>query len=145
MLEAANRVVIARPTRDVFALLANSENDPQWRRGVVEIKRMSGEGAGARYHQVVRGPAGRSVVADIEITDYRQDQLIGFRTLTGPVRPVGRYELSPDGLGTAVSFTLTAELGGLKRLIMGRVVRRTMEAEVGALGELKRILESGGA
>lgn len=94
---------------------------------------------------MVRGPAGRSVVADIEITDYRQDQLIGFRTLTGPVRPVGRYELSPDGLGTAVSFTLTAELGGLKRLIMGRVVRRTMEAEVGALGELKRILESGGA
>lgn len=46
MLEAANRVVIARPTRDVFTLLANSENDPQWRRGVVEIKRISGEGRG---------------------------------------------------------------------------------------------------
>ncbi|HXZ98752.1 MAG TPA: SRPBCC family protein [Candidatus Binatia bacterium] len=142
MLEASNSISIGRPVGEVFAVLANSENDLRWRRGVVEMKRISGDGRGAHYHQVVRGPGGRRVSADIEITDFEPDRLIGFRTLAGPICPVGRYELRPGDTGTTVTFTLQAEVGGIKRLFMAPMVRRTMASEVAALSEFKRVLES---
>jgi uncharacterized protein YndB with AHSA1/START domain len=141
MPEAANETTIARPPDAVFAFLADAENDAAWRPAVVEIKRVSGDGVGTRYRQVVGGPGGRRIDADIEITAYEPVSRIAFRTLTGPVRPEGAYELEPADGGTRVRFTLAAELSGLKRA-MAPMVRRTMAAEVANLENLKRTLES---
>ena len=41
-----------------------------------------------------------------------------------------------------MTFRLSAELSGLKKLLMGSMVQRTMDKEVGALSELKRVLEA---
>jgi hypothetical protein len=120
------------------------ENDPQWRRGVVDIRRVSGEGAGAVYDQGVKGPMGRRIAADIEPTEVKPNDLIAFRTLKGPVCPVGRYELAPAADGTRVRLSLAAELSAMKSLLMSRAVQRSMDAEAGALDELKRVLESRG-
>ena len=142
MPEAANEIAIDRPPAEVFAFLANAENDAKWRAGVLELRRESGEGVGARYHQRVKGPGGRAIPADVEITDYRADELIGFRTTAGPVRPRGRYVLTPTNGGTRVRFELEAELRGFKKL-MAPMVRRAMQSEVAAVESLKRVLESG--
>ncbi|HSC74125.1 MAG TPA: SRPBCC family protein [Gaiellaceae bacterium] len=56
MPAAENTVVINRPRPEVFAFVADHENDPRWRSGVVDIKRASGEGQGAIYTQGVKGP-----------------------------------------------------------------------------------------
>jgi uncharacterized protein YndB with AHSA1/START domain len=141
MPEASNETTIARPPAAVFAYLADPENDRAWRPGVLEIARVSGEGAGARYRQVVGGPGGRRIDADIEITAYEPDRRLAFQTVAGPVRPSGAYELAPVDGGTRVRFTLSARLGGLKKA-MGPMVRRTMAAEVGNLENLKRTLEA---
>jgi uncharacterized protein YndB with AHSA1/START domain len=140
MPQAASQTTIARPREEVFAYLANAENDRAWRPGVLEIARVSGEGAGARYRQVVAGPGGRRIDADIEVTHYEPPARLAFRTLAGPVRPVGSYELEEVACGTRVRFTLTAELGGLKRA-MAPMVRRTMAAEVGSIDTLRQVLE----
>jgi uncharacterized protein YndB with AHSA1/START domain len=142
MPEATNSVTIARPVSDVFSFLADAENDKQWRSGVIELRRVSGEGVGTRYHQVVSGPGGRKVNADIEITELTPGRHIAFHTTTGPVRPAGSYELATtaDG-GTHVTFRLSAEVGGIKKLFMGSMVQKTMNKEVAALAELKRVLE----
>jgi hypothetical protein len=71
--------------------------DIRWRAGVLDIEHESGSGVGARYRQGVKGPGGRRVAADIEITEYEPERLIGFRATTGPVRPHGRYTLGADG------------------------------------------------
>lgn len=141
MPEASNSITIARPPADVFAFLSNAENDMKWRAGVLEMSRIGGEGVGATYHQVVAGPGGRKITADIEITELRPDRSIGFKTTSGPVRPVGRFDLAPSADGTIVTFSLRAELGGIKRLLMGPMVQRTMRSEVGALSALKTHLE----
>ena len=141
MPEASNETVIDRPIGEVFAFLADAENDPKWREGVLEIKRLSGTGVGARYHQVVKGPGGRRIAADIEVTEHEPESLIAFRTTSGPVRPTGRYELAPAGDGTRVRFTLRADLGGPKRL-MAPMVSKAMAGEVRALENLKRLLEA---
>jgi uncharacterized protein YndB with AHSA1/START domain len=143
-VDASNEVVVERPPAEVFAFLADAENDPAWRPGVVDIERVSGDGpgAGARYRQGVKGPGGRRVDADVETTAYEPDRLIGFRATAGPVRPEGRYELSPADGGTRVRFALAAELRGLK-VAMAPAVRKTMASEVGRLEDLKRVLERG--
>jgi uncharacterized protein YndB with AHSA1/START domain len=140
MPSASSEIVIARPREDVFAFLADPENDPQWRKGVLDLKRVSGSGIGARYAQGVKGPGGRRIPADIEITELRQGELIAFQTLTGPVRPRGRYVLTAVDDGTRVHFELKAEVKGLKRLI-GPMVQKTMNNEVGQLEQLKRTVE----
>ena len=140
MPSATNEILIDRPRGDVFAFLADPENDPQWRSGVLDVTHVSGSGVGARYAQGVKGPGGRRIPADIEITEFDPGQSIAFQTLTGPVRPRGRYLLSAAEGGTRVRFNLDAELRGFKRL-MSSMVQRTMDNEVGQLDRLKHVIE----
>lgn len=142
MPQAQNETTIARRVDEVFAFLADAENDPAWRESVLDITRVSGSGVGTRYRQGVKGPGGRRIDADVEIVAYEPSTLIGFRATSGPVRPTGRYELDPvDDRSTRVRFTLHAELGGLK-LLLAPMVKRSMASEVGALEKLKRVLEA---
>jgi uncharacterized membrane protein len=141
MPHAEGETVVQRPIAEVFAFLADPENDPKWRTGVLDIARISGSGTGARYRQGVKGPSGRRVDADLEITQLETDSLIGFRATSGPVRPTGQYRLESADTGTRVRFTLDADLPGLKKVI-APVVQKTMNTEVSQLENLKRVLEA---
>ena len=141
MPHAEHTVTIQRPIAEVFAFLADAENDRTWRSSVLDISRESGSGVGTRYRQGVQGPFGRRVAADIEITELVPNERIAFRALTGPVRPSGRYELSPAGEGTHVKLVLAAETSGLRKLI-APMVQKAMTGEVAHLDELKRVLEA---
>jgi uncharacterized membrane protein len=141
MPTASSEIVINCPRDDVFAFLANPENDPRWRSGVLDLKRVSGSGIGARYAQGVKGPGGRRIPADIEITELTSGEAIGFQTVAGPVRPRGRYTLAPADGGTRVRFELEADVHGLKR-ILAPVVQKTMDNEVRQLDSLKRVIET---
>jgi hypothetical protein len=70
MPEQSNTITIARPVGDVFAFLADAENDTQRRGGVIEMTRTGGQGVGATYRQIVAGPGGRRIDADVEITEF---------------------------------------------------------------------------
>jgi hypothetical protein len=70
------------------------------------------------------------------------DQRIAFRTTKGPVRPTGSYDVQARDGGTELTFRLTVKLKGLKNL-MATMVGKTMKAEVAALTQLKRVLETG--
>jgi uncharacterized membrane protein len=142
MPRASSEIVINRPRDDVFAFLADFENDPQWRTGVLDLKLVSGSGIGARYAQGVKGPGGRRIHADIEITELTPSETIAFQTVTGPVRPRGRYQLTVVDGGTRVRFELEADVNGLKRLI-APMVQKSMNKEVGQLDRLKRVIEQG--
>jgi carbon monoxide dehydrogenase subunit G len=139
--EAINTIEIARPVEEVFAFLADATNDRKWRSGVLDITRKSGDGVGAVYEQGVKGPFGRRVPADVEITALEPDRRIGFRAIAGPVRPEGSYELEPAGAGTRVTFSLRAAPSGLAKL-MTPMVSRTMQSEVAQLARLREVLES---
>lgn len=140
MPEAKRTVEIHRPAAEVFAFLADGENNRRWRSGVLDIRHKSGQGAGAIYEQGVKGPFGRRVPADYEVTAYEPDRRLGFRAIVGPVRPEGSYELSPLNGGTRVTFGLHCAPHGLARL-MTPMVARTMRAEVGQLDRLRAVLE----
>jgi uncharacterized membrane protein len=140
MPEAEHTVTVERPIEEVFAFLADAENDPRWRSAVLDIERVEGEGVGARYRQGVKGPMGRRVPADFEITELSAPRTIGFRGTAGPVRPEGRYELEPVDGATRVRFSLSFEPRGFARL-MTRSVARAMRSEVQAIERLPAAMD----
>jgi uncharacterized protein YndB with AHSA1/START domain len=141
MPDAQYSVTIQAPVETVFAYILDGENCTAWRPGVLDIKRVSGDGAGAIYRQGVKGPMGRRVDADYTVTHAEANRLIEFQTIAGPVRPRGRYEFESVGPATHLTFTLQAELSGLRGLLLGSTVARTMRSEVQTLDRLKDVLE----
>ena len=142
MPEARHQVTIRRPASEVFAFLADGLNGPKWRTGILDIAHVSGTGVGATYKQGVKGPGGRRIDADYRITTYEPNSRLAFEAIAGPVRPKGEYLLEEVDGGTRLAFALGAELGGIKKLLMGGAVQKTMDAEVEATERLKSLLES---
>jgi uncharacterized protein YndB with AHSA1/START domain len=139
--EQSKTISIARPVDMVFAFLADAENDKLWRKSVVEVTRTGDVGVGARYHQTLASRGDRRSDALVETTEFVPDTRIAFTTTTGPLRRIGSYDLRAVDNGTEVTFRLSAELLGLQKL-MTPLVALAMEAQVGAVSELKRVLES---
>jgi len=141
MPNAQRTIVIHRPADEVFAFFTNPANDRSWRPHVKEIDAAGPPQVGSRIHQVVEGPGGRSIAADIEITSYESPTRYAFQVVAGPARPRGEFRFVPTGSGTEVHFALSAELGGIKKLFLSRPVQRSMDGEVAALDRAKAILE----
>ena len=142
MPEAHYSVTIQRPIGAVFEYVADGEKASEWRPGVLDITRLSGSGVGTTYRQGVKGPMGRRIAADYRITLFEPNRLLEFQTIAGPVRPRGRYEFESVGSATRLTFALQAELSGIRKLLMGSMVSKTMESEVRSLDRLKRLLEA---
>lgn len=141
MPSAQHSVVINRPVEEVFAFFTDPSNDPAWRPHVKEIAAQGPVARGSRIHQVVKGPGGRGIPADIEVTGYEPSTRYAFKVVAGPVRPVGEFRFAGDAGRTTVSLSLAAELSGLKKLMMSRPVQQSMDSEVHALDRAKEILE----
>ena len=137
MPSASNSVTINRPIDEVFAFVADGLNGPKWRRGIVDIAHASGQGVGTTYRQGVKGPGGRRIAADYEITSYEPPRRLAFKAIAGPVRPTGEYRLAETDGATKITFSLDATLSGWKRLVMGGAVQQTMDAEVAGLDRLE--------
>jgi uncharacterized membrane protein len=142
MPQATRTIVIARPQAEVFAFFADAENDPQWRQTVATIKRDGPLAVGAHYTQRVAGPGGRQVPADIQVTTYEPDVKVAFHGVSGPVRPDGSYTFSSVEGGTSVTFRLSAELTGVRKLLMNKPVQKAMDGEMASLDKAKSVLES---
>jgi carbon monoxide dehydrogenase subunit G len=142
MPSAERSVVINRPVADVYNFLLDGTTGTQWRSGVLDISHVSGTGVGAVFKQGVKGPGGRRIAADYTITAADPNQRIAFKAIAGPVRPTGEYRLESSDGGTRLTFALDAQLGFLKRLMMGNAVQGSMDAEMKGLDKLKQVLES---
>jgi carbon monoxide dehydrogenase subunit G len=143
MPAAKRTITIDRSAEDVFAFFADPANDRRWRSHVKEIASNGPAGVGSTIHQVVEGPGGRGILADIEVTAYDRPTRYAFRVTTGPARPIGSFDIRPSGTGSEVTFSLGAELGGLKKLFMGSTVQRAMDGEMEGLDTAKRLIEGG--
>jgi uncharacterized protein YndB with AHSA1/START domain len=139
---AERTIAVDQPIEGVFDFLANGRNAPTWRPAVLDVERVSGDGGvGTTYRQGIRGPGGRRIAADYEITAWERPTRLAFRAVAGPVRPEGEYVLESMGDATIVTFSLRAELRGLQRLLLGGAVQATMDAEMRTLDGLKDLLE----
>jgi uncharacterized membrane protein len=142
MAHAEGQITINCPSTAVYTFLLDGMNNPRWRPTVVDIQRVAGtpDGVGARFKQGLKGPGGRRIDGDYEITEAEPNTLIRFKVIAGPARPTGVYRFQDDGGATRVTFTLDYTASGLASL-MDPLITRTMRAEVGMLSNLKTYLE----
>jgi len=141
-MPSAHRTIrIARPVDQVFAFFTDPANDASWRPHVKQIEAHGPVAVGTTVRQVIAGPGGRGIPADIEVTAYEPPSRYAFQGVAGPVRPAGEFRFSPTDDGTEVSFALDARLSGVKKLLLTGPVQRSMNGEVAALDTAKRLLE----
>ena len=142
MPSAQRTIVIHRPPDQVFAFFTDHANDLTWRPMVIEIDPASGAPVGTRIHQDIKGPGGRRIGSDIEVTANEPPSRYAFQVVAGPVRPRGEYRFIETATGTEAHFSLAAELSGIKKLLMSGPVQRSMDGEMAALDTAKRLIES---
>ena len=139
MITVEHSVVINRPIEKVFEFMVDIENAPQWRQGLVEVKKLSDElVVGARASEVLQF-LGRRMETTYEITEYEPNKKFGFKTTSGPIPMEGGFNVEPEEGGTKVSFKIQGEAGGFFRLadpILARMVRRQVETDHANLKDL---------
>jgi uncharacterized protein YndB with AHSA1/START domain len=101
-------VVIDRPIEEVFAFLADGENDTKFSERVLEIKQTTEgpPGLGTIYASTVKD-GGVKFKRQFKLTEFEAPTKIRWTEVsTGPViTPEGGYDLAPAGEGkTEVSF-----------------------------------------
>jgi uncharacterized protein YndB with AHSA1/START domain len=146
MPHAEHTVTIRRSIADVFGYLADGAHNPEWRSGVLEINRTGdADGLAATYRQVLRGPGGRRIDGDYQVTVFEPPRRLEFVVTAGPARPSGTFELT-DGAehgSTVVRFALDLRPAGIMRLLTPMITRQ-MRREVAQLDSLKKRLERDG-
>lgn len=142
MAHAEHEVIINKPTGEVFNFLADGLNNPKWRPEVIRISLNSGQSGqvGARYSQTLKGPGGRNISGDYQITVSVPEKELAFIVTSGPARPTGRFIFEHTQTGTKVTFVLDYQPSGFAKLL-GPVIQKTMVRETGSLDTLKRMLE----
>ena len=126
MASATATARIDRPASEVFAFLADAENDALWRPGVVEIARHPAMGSERRTASASPAPAGgRSRRTSRSPPTSRIASSPSARSRGRCAQRALRVEALGDT--TEVRSTLTAELRGLKRA-MAPIVTKTMRS-----------------
>jgi len=118
--------VIDRPIDEVFAFLADGENDPKFSPRVQEIAKTTDgpPGVGTVYASTVKD-AGMTTRREFEITEFEPPTRIRWKELSKNtvVASEGGYDLVPDGAGTRVTLHNVLEGRGFGKLIAPLALR----------------------
>jgi carbon monoxide dehydrogenase subunit G len=118
--------VVDRPIEEVFAFLADGENDPKFSPRVLEIARTTDgpTGVGTIYKSTVKD-AGLKTKREFKITEFEPPTRIRWSEVSKNLvtAPEGGYDLAPEGSGTRVTIYNVLEGHGLGKLIAGMALR----------------------
>jgi uncharacterized protein YndB with AHSA1/START domain len=120
-------VVIDRPIEEVFAFLADGENDPKFSPRVLEIAKTTDgpPGVGTVYASTVKD-AGVKTKRQFELTEFDPPAKIRWTEISknAVTAPEGGYDLAPAGDGhTRVTIHNTLEGHGIGKLIAPLALR----------------------
>ena len=136
-------VDVDRPPEEVFAYVADFENNPAWQSGV-ETARFTADGplgVGSTYVQEA-GFLGRRIESTFEVTAFEPGTMVRIESVAGtfPIQVTRRVD--PIEGGSRVTATVEGEPDGVFRLaapLVTPLMRRRIE---GDYRRLKALLES---
>jgi uncharacterized protein YndB with AHSA1/START domain len=138
-------VVIDRPIEEVFAFLADGENDPKFSPRVLEIAKATDgpPGVGSVFKSKVKD-AGMTTQREFELTEFVPPTRIRWaeRSKNIVTATEGGYDLVPEGDGTRVRIYNVLEGHGFGKLIAPLALRSARKG-AGDFGQsIKRAVEA---
>ena len=133
-MKIEERIEIARPPEDVYALVSDLELGPEWQPSLVRVDVERGV--------EVRKIAGQEREASFDVTRNEAPRLFEIVSHARPVRAWATFELQPVAAGTRVDLTLVLELSGPLRFAGGMVRGRAEREARENLERLKALLEA---
>jgi uncharacterized protein YndB with AHSA1/START domain len=119
-------VLINRPIEEVFAFLADGENDPRFSPRVLEIAKTTEgpPGVGTVYVSTVKD-AGMKTKREFKLTEFEPPTRIRWTELSKNLvtAPEGGYDLAREGSGTRVTIYNVLEGHGAGKLIAPLALR----------------------
>ena len=119
-------VVVDRPIDEVFAFLANGENDPKFSPRVLEIAKTTDgpPGVGTVYASTVKD-AGMKTNREFKLTEFEAPTRIRWAEVSKNLVTAseGGYDLAPEGSGTRVTIHNVLEGHGLGKLLAPLALR----------------------
>ena len=138
-------VVIDRPVEEVFAFLANGENDRKFSPRVLEITKTTDDptGVGTVYASTVKD-AGVKTKREFRITEFEAPTRIRWaeRSKNLITAPEGGYDLTPEGSGTRLRVYNVLEGHGFGKLITPLALRQAQKGADDFAAAIKRAVEA---
>ena len=137
--------LIDRPIEQVFAFLADGENDPKFSPRVLEISKTTDgpPGVGTVYASTVKD-AGVKTKREFRITEFTPPTRIRWTEVSKNLVTAseGGYDLEPTGSGTRVTLHNTLEGHGLGKLVEGFALRGANKGADDFGAAIKRAVEA---
>jgi uncharacterized protein YndB with AHSA1/START domain len=140
---------IDRPVEQVFAFLADGENDKRFSARIVEISKATDgpPGVGTIYASTAKD-GGIKAKHEFELTEFEPNSRIRWKELsrsTPVIVPVGGYDLTPaEGGGTELAFFNELEATNfLGKLVIGMALRSARKGADEFAAAIKRAIEAG--
>ena len=138
-------VVIDRPIEEVFAFLADGENDPKFSPRVQEIAKTTEgpPGVGTVYASTVKD-AGMETKREFRLTGFEPPTRIRWAEASKNLvtAPEGGYDLARDGSGTQVTIYNVLEGHGPGKLIAPLALRSARKGADDFANAIKRAVEA---
>jgi uncharacterized protein YndB with AHSA1/START domain len=138
-------VVIDRPIDQVFAFLADGENDPKFSSRVLEIAKTTDgpPGVGTVYSSTVKD-AGMKTKREFELTEFEAPARIRWAETSKNLVTAteGGYDLAPAGKGTSVTFFNVLEGHGPGVLFAGLALRSARKSADAFAQAIKAAVEA---
>ena len=138
-------VVIERPIEEVFAFLADGENDPKFSPRVLEITKTTDgpPGVGTVYASTVKD-AGMKTQREFKLTAFDPPTRIRWAEVSKNLITAteGGYDLAPEGNGTRVTIHNVLEGHGPGKLIAPLALRSARKGADDFAQAIKRAVEA---
>lgn len=136
---------IDRPVDEVFAFLADGENDPKFSPRVIEIAKTTDgpPGVGTVYASTVKD-AGMKTTREFRLTEFDPPTRIRWTETSKNLvtAPEGGYDLAPDADGTRLTVHNELEGHGIGKLLAPLAVRAAQKDADAFADRIKRAIES---
>ena len=138
-------VVIERPIEEVFAFLADGENDPKFSPRVLEIAKTTDgpPGVGTVYASTVKD-AGVKTKREFRLTEFQPPTRIRWEEISKNLITAteGGYDLAPEGTGTRVTIHNVLEGHGPGKLIAPLALRSARKGADDFARAIKQAVEA---
>jgi uncharacterized membrane protein len=141
MVRVTSEILVTRSADEVFAFIADAENNPRWQRGMRSCRWVTPGpiGVGSTYTQRARF-LGRDIASTFEVTDLQPGRSISIRTIesTFPIE-VTRSAVPIGDDRTRVNAVVVGDPTGVFRIatpVLRRMVQRSVRADYRRLQRL---------